>query len=358
MLSSDGGVEGVLEYGMSPLLTRLMPFLACLALACSGGNGVEPSPTAAVELGRIERIVVATGTIEPEKEVEVRPRISGIVERVYVVDGDRVEQGQPLVQIERELLEARAKETRSRLEGSQVELRYAKIELERARALREGGAVAEQAYERAEAKYKTAQAAVSRDLAAVESLLGYSEVNAPMSGMILDVDVEEGDAVSSVTAVTGGSRLLTIAAANVLHLKGLVDENEIVSVAIGQPARVRTEAYGDKIFEGRVREISPIGERQQNVTYFEVEVLIVDEEASLLRTRMSADADIITQVVEETLLIPETALLYEGREVYVELVSGPNASDVERRRVSIGIVDSDRVQVLKGLQAGQQVRLK
>jgi HlyD family secretion protein len=335
--------------------------LVWLALACSGGEDVDLGPTAEVVRGRIERIVVATGTIEPQKEVEVRPRIPGIVERVYVEAGDIVEMDQPLVELDRELLEAKYKEVRSRLEGSRVAQRYAKIELDRAAALREGGAMAEQAYEQAEATFQTARAAVSRDRAAVESLevqLGHTTVSAPMAGEILDVAVEEGDAVSSVASVTGGTPLLTIAAANVLHLEGLVDENEIARVAVGQPARVRTEAYGDKIFQGQVRKISPIGDRQQNVTYFEVEVLITDPDASLLRTRMSGDADIITEVVEDTVLVPETALLYEDDAIYVERVSSNKPSEVARREVRIGIVDSDRVQVLDGLTAGERVRIQ
>ena len=86
---------------------------------------------------------------------------------------------------------------------------------------------------------------------------------------MLDIPVEEGNAVSPVTAVTGGSLLLSIAGNDALHLDGLVDENEIARVAVGQPARIRTEAFPDRAFEGRVREIKPVGERVQNVTYFE-----------------------------------------------------------------------------------------
>src|SRR3954471_21863857 len=114
-----------------------------------------------------------------------------------------------------------------------------------------------------------------------------------MRGKILDVLVEDGDAVSAVTAVTGGTLLLVVADPTLLHLKGLVDENEVAHVAVNQPARLRTEAYPDRVFTGTVRHIAPLGARQQNVTYFEVEVLVTDPDAALLRPKMSADADII-----------------------------------------------------------------
>ena len=221
--------------------------------------------------------------------------------------------------------------------------------------------MAEQALEEAAARVEMANAAVARDEAAVESLavqLSYTRVNAPMAGKILAVDVEPGDAVSSVTAVTGGTRMLTIAAADVLHLKGLVDENEIVRVKVGQPARVRTEAFGERIFRGRVREIAPIGDREENVTYFEVEVLILDPNSRRLRTRMSADADIVTDIIENALLIPETALLYEGGDILVELATTGSSEQPERRKVEIGIVDSGRVQILEGLNEQDEVRLR
>jgi HlyD family secretion protein len=314
-----------------------------------------------VERGRIERVVVATGTIEPEKEVEVRPRISGIVETVHVEAGDLVEEGQPLVEIDRELLEVQVREARARLDEARVELRYARAAFERATTLHDRGTVSDEQHDQASARWEGARAAVEWARAIVDSLvvqLRYATVAAPLTGKILDVDVEEGSAVSSVTSVTGGSRLLTLAAADTLHLEGLVDENEIAHVALGQTARIRTEAFGDRVFEGRVRDIAPLGERQQNVTYFEVEILIVDEGGALLRPRMSGDADIVTEVVDDALLIPETALLYEGEKIYVEAIAPGEPPKLERRILTLGIVNGGRVQVLSGLQADEEIRLR
>ncbi len=344
--------------------TTLWAFLAVLAgtvLGCANGDRPAPSPTAEVARGRIERIVVATGTIEPEKEVEVRPRISGIIEAVHVETGQIVAKDTPLAEIDRELLEAQAAEARSALKRSQVEERYAGLERQRSAALQRGGTVAAQEHERAESRHEVARAGVSRDAAALEFLevqLRHTTVVAPMAGKILDVDVEAGDAVSAVTAVTGGTRLLTIAADDVLHLEGLVDENEIARVVVDQPARLRTEAFEGEVFAGRVRKIKPVGEREQNVTYFEVEVVVEDPAAARLRPKMSADADIIAEVVTDALIVPEAALLYEGDEVYVDVLTGSETDDAERRTVTIGIVDINKVQILSGLEVGERVLLK
>ena len=333
--------------------------LAALLVGCGGGAPVEQAPTAKVERARIERVVVATGTIEPEKEVEVRPRISGIVETVHVKAGDRVTAGQALVEIDRELLVAQLDEARARLAGARVERKFAAADRERAAQLRRTGTMAAQENDRAQSRFEQADAAVSREEATVASLdvqLRYTSVTAPMAGTILDVDVKEGSAVASVIAVTGGTRLLTLAAADTLHLKGLVDENEIAHVALGQPARIRTEAFGDRSFEAVVQEIKPIGERQQNVTYFEVKVRVTDPDAGQLRPRMSGDADIVTEVVDDALVVPETAIVYDGDAVFVERPMPGRAP--ERRRVRIGIVDGNRVQLLDGVAAGDEVALK
>ncbi len=92
-------------------------------------------PTVVVVRDRIERIVVATGTIEPAREVEVRPRIAGIIERILVGPGDDVKPGQPLVEIERDLLESQVREAEAAVREVRVELHYAKIEVERADTL-------------------------------------------------------------------------------------------------------------------------------------------------------------------------------------------------------------------------------
>jgi HlyD family secretion protein len=340
----------------SPLLARALS--AAVLVAACGGEAAPELRTAKAERARIERIVVATGTIEPQKEVEVRPRIPGIVERILVTEGQAVEKGQLLVEIERELLAAQVREAEAARDAAVVERRFAESELERARALVASRAKSEQHLDDMQARFDGAVARVAKSEAALTNLttqLSYAHIVSPLAGHVLDIPVEEGNAVAPVTAVTGGSILLSIAGNDALHLDGLVDENEIARVAIGQPARIRTEAYADRVFEGRVREIKPVGERVQNVTYFRVEIEVTDRDAAKLSPRMSGDADIVTEVVEDAVAIPETALAYRGDQVLVRCPNGDGGS--EERPVRIGIVDGTRVQVLEGLASGDAVVL-
>ncbi len=336
-------------------------WLVCAAvLAGCAGEEFDPGPTAHVERGLIQRIVVATGTIEPEREVEVRPRIAGIIEHIYVDAGDEVVSGQPLVEIERQLLESQVREAEAALGEAEVERRYAKIGVGRLEELQAGGAASVQKHDDARSRFERAVAAMARAQARLDTLstqLGYASVQSPLAGRVLEVYTEEGNAVSPVTAVTGGTLLLSLAGTEALFLEGKVDENEVARVAVGQLAEIRTEAFSDRVFRGRVDKIAPIGERIQNVTYFEVEIEITDGDAHLLRPRMSGDAEIVTEVVEDALVIPETALRYRGSQIYVDCVRRDSES-IEATDITIGIVDGSRVQVLSGLEQGEEVRLQ
>jgi HlyD family secretion protein len=343
-------------------IARFIPIIGCaLLLGGCGGDDAGPGLTATAEIGRIERIVVATGTVEPAKEVAVRPRIAGIIEKIHVEDGDDVEPGQPLVEIERELLASQVREAEAALREAEVERRYAGIDLERAEELHRGGAASPQQHDGASARHELGKAGVARARARLDTLntqLSYATVVSPMSGRVLDVEVEEGSAVSPVTSVTGGTVLLSLAATDSLHLEGLVDENEVARVRIGQPARIRTEAYSDRTFQGAVSDIASRGQRIQNVTYFEIEIEISDSDRNLLRPRMSGDAEIIAEVVERTLVIPETALRYRGDQIFVQVVGSNGDEGLIEKDIRIGIVDGSRVQVLEGISEGDEVVLQ
>lgn len=335
------------------------------SIGCGSGEPEEDVPTASVMRGSLERIVVATGTLEPERLVDVRPRISGIVEKLHIADGDLVKEGQVLVEIDRELIEVRLREVRAELESAEIERHYAEVESQRAELLKQRGTMPDQDYDNARARKDRAEVAVTKGRAAVSRLeveLRHATVRAPMDGIVLDVPVEEGSAVSSVLSVTGGTPILTLASRDGLHLEGLVDENEIARVVVGQTAKIKTEAFGgDSIFAGVVRHISPIGKRVQNVTYFEVEVDVVDPNSEGLLPRMSADADIVTEIAQETLFVQETALHYDGDEIYL-IRAGEGADDepdeADRIVVELGIIEGDRVQLTSGATAGDVVRTR
>ena len=146
----------------APHWALALGILFCVGSGCGGDDATPARPTAEVERGRIERIVVATGTVEPAREVEVRPRIPGIIQKIYVDAGDAVQANQPVVEIERELLEAQVREAQASLAEARVEQRYAGIEVKRSQELERGGAASPQQGDTARARVESSQAAVAR----------------------------------------------------------------------------------------------------------------------------------------------------------------------------------------------------
>jgi HlyD family secretion protein len=334
--------------------------LAVVAIVRWRGREEPIGPTATTERGAIERIVVASGTIEPEHLVEVRSKVSGIIQQLHVDAGDRVTTGQVVAEIDRETLEAAVREARAVVHEAQVDSDHAAVELQRREKLYRRGIESSDVLDQARADHAGAAARLERARATLERLeqeLAYATITAPMDGVVLQRDLNVGAAVASVASVTGGTVLMTIADTSQMHLLGVVDENEIARVQVGMEARIRTETYPDRTFRGRVRKIASIGDRKNNVTSFKVEVTVLDGVDDLW-PRMSADADIVSEVHDEALIIPEAALLYKGNDVFVEVVGHASGPRLTQQPVRIGISNHNRVEIVDGLAEGDVVKLQ
>ena len=322
-------------------------------------GGDEVGPTARVERADIERIVVASGTIEPEQLVDLRPKVSGIVERFLVEAGDRVTSGQVVAEIDKETLEASVREARAIVREAEVDRGQKQVDMRRTDDLYARGVESKEALDRLHAAHEGAEARVARAHATLERLeqeLAYATITAPIDGVVLRRSLDPGAAVASVAAVTGGTVLMTIADTTRMHLLGTVDENEIAQVRVGQTARIRTEAYPGEVFAGRVRKIASIGDRKENVTSFEVEVEVLAG-GERLWPRMSGDADIVADVHRDALIVPEAALRYDGDAVLIDVVERASAPTLHARPLRTGIQNGNRIEAVEGVAEGDEVAL-
>lgn len=333
--------------------------LAVLTLRWRDGGG-PIGETVRVERGSIERIVVASGTIEPEHLVEVRSKVSGIIQRFHVDAGDRVTTGQVVAELDRDTLEAAVREARAVVREAEVQHDHAAVELKRKQDLFTRGVESRDALDQMHAEDGSASARLDRARATLDRLeqeLAYATITAPIDGVVLQRDLNPGAAAASVASVTGGTVLMTIADTSQMHLLGIVDENEIARVRVGMPARIRTETYPDRLFPGRVRKIASLGDRKNNVTSFKVEVTVL-EGIDALWPRMSADADIVAEVHDNALVLPEAALLYKGNDVMVEALAHASPARLRQQAVRVGISQKERVEILDGLAEGDVVKLQ
>jgi HlyD family secretion protein len=142
-----------------------------------------------------------------------------------------------------------------------------------------------------------------------------------------------------------------------VFVRGKVDEADIGRVRLGQFARITTETFRDRAFEGRVTQISPIGVERDNVTTFEVEVSI-DNPGQELKANMTANAEIILEQFPNSLLLPEAAVIYDPqRRAFVDLVDATAKSGRRRVPIKVGVGNGTRIQVVEGLKAGDKVVL-
>lgn len=361
----------------------LIVLVSLTSLGCSGADAGETElRTVRISRGDIEHRVIATGKIEPYSKVEIRSKVNGIIESIAVDDGDTVHKNQPLMELDKDILETRVSEARAALEkarsrheqalieASSVEVDSAQKKYERMRELLAEGlapeeqmddvetalAVANQQYRARQAAVSMAKADLSAAAAALErseNELGYATIVSPMDGIVLSRDVDVGSAVASVVS-TMGTLLMTLGDMREIHMVGDVDESDIGLVREGMPARITLESYPDRNFEGTVRKIAPLGVEKEKIVNFEVEVAIEEADAPL-RTNMTADAEIIVAKHENVLLAPQNAIRYKRNQSYVEV---PDAGAETGKRivdVTLGISGTDFSEVLSGLEEGDEV---
>lgn len=346
--------------------------------AAPGGAGAT---IVTVTRGELVETASASGTIEPNVQVEVKSRSAGEVVEVLVHEGERVEAGALLFRIDpidaqRGVAEARASARRTAAELAQARANLAIAEAEaddarttsdvRARGTELGLVTAEEdrtarraqvvaetsvRLRRAQVDASAANVAAARlAVAEAERRLVETEIRAPIAGTILSVDVERGSIVASaVTNVGGGAALATLADLTDLRVIGRLDEAQIGAVAVGHPVRIRVDAYPERTFVGRVERVSPLGRTESNVVTFDVEVVVTDPEAHRLRSGMSADLEIETGRQRDVLLVPLVAIQSSGAERTVRLASG------ETRRIVTGPTDGSRIVVRSGLRAGDRL---
>ncbi len=289
------------------LLTTAVVIVAAAAWGYSTLNGastgIDPSRMATVERGTMVRSVVATGKIEPITKVEIKSKANGIIERLLADVDQVVAAGQVLGELDKENLTARVREARANLqaaeaarEGVIAQLKKNEIEAEapdvafgrrnRDRAMQlfeqrlisqsgldEASNALEQAENRqraaggqlvvAQARVVEATANVAQARAAVERAeeeLTNATIRAPIRATVLTRDVEVGSPVSSILNLGANATLvMTLGDIERVFVRGKVDEADIGRVRLDQAARITTEMFRDRAFEGRVTQISPIG---------------------------------------------------------------------------------------------------
>ena len=289
--------------------------IAALAVAALAGCKKAAAPVVYQALPVEHRDIVvsaqASGTVQPDTVVEVKSKASGEILDLRVETGQLVKRGTMMVRVDPRNPRNQVAQAQADLEVAQAQLANATSQKRRADALFETQSITEQEHETALLDYANAKANVVRAKVAVETAkdqLDDTNVLAPITGTIIEKDVERGQVISSPTKdVGGGTVLLKMADLGLVQVRTLVDETDIGKIQVGQRATVTVDAFPNRPFEGSVLKIEPQAQTEQNVTMFPVLVRI-DNRAGLLRPGMNAEVEIHVGERPNVLAVPNAAL--------------------------------------------------
>ena len=255
-----------------------------------------PVEVAALAHGEIEAVLRLSSNLEAEDEVQVFAEAPRRVTQLLVEEGTPVRAGRVLVQLQDE-------EQKSAVAKAEIELKESERDYERARELYEQKLVTEETF--TEAGYKVERNRLA--LADARRELGYTQVRAPISGVVTERLVNLGD------QVTVNQALFRIVDFDSIVARIYVPEKDLARLAVGQPARLKADALGGRVFTGSIDRISPIVDPATGT----VKVTVATPRQEGLRPGMYVEVELVTAVHDEALLVPKRALVYDNDQVFV-----------------------------------------
>jgi HlyD family secretion protein len=359
------------------------------------GHAAPEVQTAKVGREKIIQKINATGKIQPKVQVKISADVSARIIKLPVVEGQWVEKGTLLVELDRERYVAAVENAEASVKGAEANaalvlenLKQTEKEFARSKELVPQNLESQSVYEAKEAAYQVEQARYDSALNQVEQAkailkqarddLSKTTIYSPMAGTITDLNKEEGEI--AIGSQFQGDVILAVSDLSDMEAQVNVDENDIVHVAVGQEAEIEVDALPDQELKGVVREIansanaSGSGTSDQK-TEFEIKIGIITPPATL-RPGMTASADVLTKINENALSVPIEAVVVRtvdqlvmagetrkeaesrytpDKDGFVEMVFCVEGGKAIAKQVKTGIQSDELIEILEGLKEGDEV---
>lgn len=309
--------------------------------------------------------ILASGNLIFNTQIQIRSEVTGIVTQVLVEEGEYVEQGQVLMQLDQTAFAADVANNQAAVNAQKIEIEFV---TEQYNEMRRQYAVKSKLFKQkligaddlaqfksqlnvSKIKVKAAQERLNQNKASLDfskDRLNKTTFKASMPGLIAAVDVKPGETVIAGTTNIVGSALMTLADPKTILAELRVDEADIASVQPGMKVEVFSAANPKKSISGDVTSIgtSARSDRQGLGLYFRVKVLLTDSQH--LYPGMSCRAEIITAQSDESLSVPISAILKDGEKNYVWVIDNNSA---KKQWVDVGMATDTRQQITDGLTA-------
>ena len=319
--------------------------------------------TVKVERKTIVDKALAVGSIEPQNEIAVKSKVSGVVGKLFVEAGDYVEKGSIVVEVNPDPTPLELAQSKRNVEMAQIEMETLKKELSRNNSMREKGLLSDQDYEILQRQYDEASLRyqinkeqlelIEKGKVKIADTNIETVVKAPISGFILEKLVNLGDPVVPLTSYQPGTPILRMADMKDLLFKGTVDEIDVGKISEGMAADLQVGALPGKIVKGQVKLISLKAQKEDNTTVFPVEINITETDGAVLRAGYSANASIIIAQKDSVLSVPERVVTFRNDSAFVMIPKGE--TDSEEVYIETGLSDAITIEVISGLEEDQEI---
>ena len=358
------------------MLGLLAGFAATLYFLYERSKGAPPVvKTEKPSNADIVRKAVATGSIVPRKEVFIKPRVSGILKKVHVVAGQLIAEGDLIAEVKIIPDVIQLTRAEGELRSADIAMKHAETELRRAERLAEQGVASDRdledrklAFDLRRAEYGAAAAnlQVVREGAIAKAAstakgskaeASNTEIRATVGGVVLDVPVLEGSSVIESNNFNEGTTVASVADMNDMIFVGKVDEADVGKVKIGMDVSIQIGAVENRSFDGTLEYIAAKGKLVDGAIQFEVKAALkpIEDKSVVIRAGYSASAGIVLEKKVGVLTLGEKLMQFEGDKPFVEVKTGPTT--FERRNLKVGISDGIRIEVLEGIEEGDEIKV-
>ncbi|MEJ2595380.1 MAG: efflux RND transporter periplasmic adaptor subunit [bacterium] len=320
--------------------------------------------TATPFVTNIIKKTTATGSVVPRKEIEIKPIVSGIIDEIFVQEGDIIKKGDLIARIRIIPNMINLNNAKSRIDVAKINLKDAKRNYDRQLGLLEKGVIAKADFESYEIAYQNAKEELET---AEETLQLIKEgqlkdsgnetntiVRSTITGMVLDIPVEIGFQVIESNNFNAGTTIASVADMGEMVFEGNIDESEVGKITEGMPLILTIGALEDVTFDAKLEHISPKGAEVNGAVQFEIKADVNLREDQFIRAGYSANADIVLERVDSVLAISESLLQFNEDTTFVEVEVAPQ--QFEKRIIETGLSDGINIQVISGLSEKDKIK--
>lgn len=321
--------------------------------------------TEAPEMRTIIKKSVATGSVMPRKEILIKPQISGILQTLYVSPGQIIKEGDLIAKVKVIPNMVSLNNAENRLNRAKISLENADVDYERNKQLLDQKVISAAEFQVFELARKQAREEVnaSEDALAIvkdgiSKKTGNSSntlIRATVSGMVLDVPVEEGFNVIEANNFNDGTTIASVANMDKLIFEGKVDESEVEKLQLGMELIMTIGAIEDRQFKAILEYISPKGVEEDGAIQFEIEAAVEIDSSQFIRAGYSANADVVLEKRENVLSINEAVVSFKDGKAFVEVETG--TQQYEERELKTGLSDGIHIEVLSGITESDKVKI-